>query len=125
MWKKHGYTIARQLVAVVQAVLGVPPASAVLERDFCIADSVKTRKRSSVDPAFVEMIIFCRGNYDVIPNHIPPLSASAQKESIPDRLTDPKKLEEVEQLDVLPLQQASEALSESDYSESETDEIVG
>jgi len=111
-WKKHGDTICPQLKPVAQAILGLPPASAVLERDFCIADSVMTRKRGSVDPAYVEMMLFCRANYHLIPSRIPELDAEKVKEAIPTRLTDPSKLSEVAQLDVLP--EAGEPGSGSD-----------
>ena len=112
-WKKHGDTICPQLKPVAQAILGLPPASAVLERDFCIADAVKTRKRSSMCPAYVEMLLFCRANYHLIPNRIPQLNADQIKAAIPARLTDPSKLGEVAELDVLPEADVSGSGSDS------------
>lgn len=48
------------------------------------------------------MMLFSRANYHLIPNRIPELDASQMKAAIPVRLTDPSKLGQVAQLDVLP-----------------------
>lgn len=101
-WRKHGNSVAPWIKHVAQAILGVPASAAVLERDFSVAGQVISRKRGSLDPANVEMLLFLRGAYDFVPKEIPELSSEEVQKAIPDRLTDPDKLSEVEGLDESP-----------------------
>ena len=73
---------------VAEALLGMPPSSAVLERDFCIAGQVISRKRGSLDPAMmVEMLLFLRAEYEEIHNkEIQSLNEVEMRAAIPQRL---------------------------------------
>ncbi|CAN0315192.1 unnamed protein product, partial [Laminaria digitata] len=66
-WNQHGNSLSPELRSVAQSVLGAPASAAVLERDFCVAGQVVSRQRGSLDPAFVEMLLFLRAGIDYIP----------------------------------------------------------
>ena len=53
------------------------------------------RKRGSLDPAFLEMCLFLRAQYDYIRSDIPTLSDEQAKAAIPNRLRDQAMLDEV------------------------------
>lgn len=57
-WNKVGAVQFPYLSVVARAVFGVPPSSAVLEKDFSAADDLITRKRGSIDAVFAEMVLF-------------------------------------------------------------------
>lgn len=97
-WRLHGSKHPLALRAVAQAVLGCPASAGVIERDFCLADWFMPRKRGSLDPAYLEMLLFLRAQYDYIRNDVPTLSDEAAKAAIPDRLRDQTKLDEVKVL---------------------------
>jgi len=67
----------------------------VLERDFGEAGKLVNRQRGSLDPSFVEMVMFLRGAYDLIPDDVPALSPAQRAEAIPARLKDPRKKAEI------------------------------
>lgn len=71
-----------------------------MERDFCIADFVMPRKRGSLDPAYLEMQLFLRAQYDFIPNDVPKLTDEEATAAIPDRFRNREMLDEVCVLDV-------------------------
>ncbi|CAN0467400.1 unnamed protein product, partial [Laminaria digitata] len=75
-----------ELQSVAQSVLGAPASAAVLERDFCVAGQVVSRQRGSLDPAFVELLLFLRAGIDYIPREIPKLTDRQAAAAIPDRL---------------------------------------
>ncbi|CAM9984171.1 unnamed protein product, partial [Phaeothamnion confervicola] len=54
------------LYEVARTVLVVPASSGVLERDFSFAGMLR-KKRSSMRPEMVEMLLFLHGNRDKIP----------------------------------------------------------
>ena len=53
------------------------------------------RKRGSLDPAFLEMCLFLRAQYDYIRSDVPTLSDEQAKAAIPNRLRDQAMLDEV------------------------------
>lgn len=67
----------------------------MLERDF---GDVGNRQSGLLDPSFVEMVMFLRGAYDLIPEDVPALTGAQRAEAIPARLRDPRKKAEVEDL---------------------------
>ncbi|CAN0020461.1 unnamed protein product [Ectocarpus sp. 12 AP-2014] len=72
-----------------------------MERNFSIADMFMPRKRASVDPAYFEMSLFLRAQYDFIPDGVHKFADEAeQTAAIPNRLRDEKLLEAVRVLDV-------------------------
>ncbi|CAM9153110.1 unnamed protein product, partial [Hapterophycus canaliculatus] len=71
---------------VARAVLGAPASSAVLERDFGEAGKLVNRQRSSLSPAYVEMLMFLRGALDAVPEDVPTLTKEAADAAIPARL---------------------------------------
>ncbi|CAM9846961.1 unnamed protein product, partial [Laminaria digitata] len=75
-----------ELRSVAQSVWSAPASAAVLERDLCVADQVVSRQRGSLDPAFVEMLLFLRAGIDYIPREIPKLTDEQAAAAIPDRL---------------------------------------
>jgi hypothetical protein len=94
-WRLHGKDHPAALRAVAQAVFGCPASAGVIERDFCIADWFMPRKRGSLDPAFLEMCLFLRAQYDYIRSDVPTLSDEQAKAAIPNRLRDQAMLDEV------------------------------
>ena len=97
----HGKSQPLPLRAVAQGVLGCPASTGAMERDFSIADMFMPRKRASVDPAYFEMSLFLRAQYDFIPDDVPKFANEAeQTAAIPNRLRDEKLLEAVRVLDV-------------------------
>lgn len=105
------------LRSVAQAVFGCPASAGGVERDFCIADFVMPRKRGSLDPAYLEMHLFLRAQYDFIPNDVPKLTDEEAKAAIPERLRDREMLDEVRLMDVDPV--------DSSDSEDDAVEFVG
>ena len=77
------------MAIVALAQLGTPPGSGVLENDFSSFANLMTRHRSSLDPAMVEMILFCKLNFSLIPCTIPVLATAAIDAKIPMRFRDP------------------------------------
>ena len=51
---------------VARAVFGVPPSTAVLEKDFSAAGDLIIRKRGSLDAVFAEMVLFLHEVLDKI-----------------------------------------------------------
>ena len=94
-WRGYGRKHFPVLSAVARAVLGAPASSAVLERDFGEAGKLVNRQRSSLSPAYVEMMMFLRGAVDAIPADVPSLTNDAVEATIPMRLKDPRKREKV------------------------------
>ena len=76
------------MAVVALAQLGTPPGSGVLENDFSSFVNLVTRHRSTLDPAMVEMILFCELNFSLIPSIIPAIATAAINEKIPMRLRD-------------------------------------
>jgi hypothetical protein len=85
------------MAVVALAQLGTPPGSGVLENDFSSFANLVTRHRSSLDPAMVEMILFCKLNFSLIPSTIPVVATAAIDAKIPMRFRDPD-LQENQQL---------------------------
>ena len=106
---------------VAQALLGIPPSLAVLERDFCIAGQVISRKRGSLDPAMVGMFLFLRAEYDEIPQEIRSLNEAEMRSAISERLKDVVWLKEMEPLETGPSPAASSDEPEGIISDNEDD----
>jgi hypothetical protein len=63
------------LCVVAQVVLGHPASAAYIERDFGIASLMLTNKRSLLDVAWVDMMLFLRANINSIPTDLRRISA--------------------------------------------------
>ena len=75
-----------QIAALVTfAELGIPPGSGV-PGSFA---NLVTRHRSSLDPAMIEMILFCKLNFSLIPSTIPVVATAAIDAKVPMRYRDP------------------------------------
>lgn len=94
-WQGYGRKHFPIVAWVARAILGAPASSAVLERDFGEAGKLLNRQRSSLSPAYVEMLMFLRGAGDVVPDDVPVLSEDQADAAIPSRLADPRKRSEV------------------------------
>ncbi|CAM9121357.1 unnamed protein product, partial [Laminaria digitata] len=80
-----------------------------MERDFCIADMFVPRKRGSLDPAFLEMSLFLRAQYEYIPDDVPRLSEEDATESIPERFRDRTMVDDVNVLDFVSEEESDDA----------------
>ena len=90
------------LQSLAQAVFGAPSSAGVMERDFSVADMFQPRKRGSLDPAYLEMVLYLRGQLHDIPRDIPQLTDEEARQAIPSRFTNSDMLNEVEALDYTP-----------------------
>ena len=90
------------------AQLGTPPGS-VLEDDFSTLANLVTRRRSRLDAGFIEMILFCKLNHNLIPNTIPEISRETVNDHVPIRLRDPDMQAELQNFDVDPHAHDSES----------------
>ncbi|CAM9127129.1 unnamed protein product, partial [Laminaria digitata] len=81
-WRGYGAKHFPTLANVARAVLGAPGSAAVLERD----GDVGNRQSGLLDPSFVEMVMFLRVAYDLIPEDVPALTGAQRAEAIPARL---------------------------------------
>ena len=91
------------------AQLGTPPGSGVLENDFSTFANLVTRRRSRLDAGFIEMILFCKLNHNLIPNTIPEISRETINDHVPIRLRDPDMQAELQDFDVDPHAHDSES----------------
>jgi hAT family C-terminal dimerisation region len=108
-WQTTGKKYFPVLSVVAMAQLGTPPGSGVLENDFSTFANLVTRHRSRLEPSIIEMILFCKLNYKLIPNVIPAISAESIKNHIPIRLRDPDMQAELQQMLVDPHANDSES----------------
>lgn len=105
-WKDIGMTMQNgrfsSLGKVFKILLTVPGAAAGLERDFSVAGSIVTPKRSSLDAAWVEMSLFLYLNKDLIPpfQFISPLDEAKTDSFIPRRLREKADLDKFKEMDV-------------------------
>jgi hypothetical protein len=74
----------------------------VLENDISTFANLVTRHRSRLEPSIIEMILFCKLNYKLIPYLIPAISADSIKNHIPIQLRDPDMQDELQQMNVDP-----------------------
>ena len=88
-WNHAGLKSYPVLAKVALAQLATPAGSAVLENDFSTFANLVTRHRANLDPAIVEMILFCKLNASLIPAVIPRISDAKITENIPIKLRDP------------------------------------
>jgi hAT family C-terminal dimerisation region len=108
-WQTTGKKYFPVLSVVAMAQLGTPPGSGVLENDFSTFANLVTRHRSRLEPSIIEMILFCKLNYKLIPDVIPAISAESIKNHIPIRLRDPDMQAELQQMLVDPHANDSES----------------
>ena len=73
----------------MQTVFGCPASAGVMERDFCIPDMFMPRKRGSLDPAYFEMSLFLRVEYNYIPDDVPRLSDDDTKKGYSEAIQGP------------------------------------
>ena len=76
-----------------------------------MADWFMPRKRGSLDPAFLEMLLYLRAQFDYISNDVPSLTEQEAKVAVPNRLRDQAKLDEV---NVLTFEAEEESADESE-----------
>ena len=84
-------------------MLSWPPGSGTLENDFSSFANLLTRHRSSMLSTTVEMILFCKQNFESIPDFIPVISDDLIRTHIPERLTDPNQRRALRELHANPL----------------------
>lgn len=74
-----------QLALVFRCLLGVAGSAAILERDFSVAGNLLTQRRTMLDAAYVEMILFLHLNSDFIPplSTIPALLPEQRIQAVP------------------------------------------
>ena len=113
-WQNTGKRDFPVLAVVAMAQLGTPPGSGVLENDFSTFANLVSRRRSRLDTSIVEMILFCKLNYKLIPNLIPDISSETIKNHIPIRLSDPDMQAELQAMNVDPHANDSESDVEAD-----------
>ena len=65
-----------------------------------MADIFMLRKRGSLDPAYLEMSLFLRAQYRLIPNDVPTLTPEEAAAAIPNRFRDQSQLDEVKEITV-------------------------
>ena len=63
-WRVHGKVLPPALRAVAQSVFGCRASAGVMERDLCTTDLFMPRKRGSLDPAYLEIHLFLRAQYE-------------------------------------------------------------
>lgn len=80
-------------------MFGCPASAGVIERDFCIADWFMPRKRGSLDPAFLEMCLYLRAQFDYISNDVRVMTGAEAKSAVPNRLRNQANLDDVRVLD--------------------------
>lgn len=113
-WRLHGKSQPLALRSVAQSAFGCPASAGGVERDFCIADFVMPRKRGSLDPAYLEMELFLRAQYDLIPNDVNKLTTDEEVEAaIPERFRKKELVDEVRVLDVVVEDSSDEDENES------------
>eukprot|EP00899_Mesostigma_viride_P029185 jgi/Mesvir1/9451/Mv25710-RA.1 len=88
-WRDKGQTMYPHLAVVARSCLGVVPGSGVLEKDFSQASNLLNRRRSTMDPSFVEMVNFLHAGEDDIPTDVPEIPVAEQDSYIPTRLRNP------------------------------------
>ena len=88
-WNHAGLKNYPFLARVALSQLSTPAGSAVLENDFSTFANLVTRHRSNLDPAIIDMIIFCKLNVCSIPKFIPRISGANIAENITIKLRDP------------------------------------
>ena len=99
-WLNTGKRDFPVLAVVAMAQLGTPPGSGVLKNDFSTFANLVTRHRSRLDTGIVEMVLFCKLNYKLIPTLIPEISAETINDHIPIRLSDPDMQADLQEMNV-------------------------
>ena len=103
------------MAAVALAQLGTPPGSGVLENDFSSFATLVTRHRSSLDPAMVEMILFCKLNFALIPTIIPVIAPADIDAHLPIRPRDPNLQNDVQPIIVASIELDSDLEEENNF----------
>ncbi|CAM9323849.1 unnamed protein product [Ectocarpus sp. 6 AP-2014] len=99
-WTLDCKSLPLALRGVAQSGFGCPASAGGVERGFCVADFFMPSRRSSLDPAYLEMGLFLRAHERNIPNDIPTLTDAQQQAAIPNRFRKQDLLDEVKVLDV-------------------------
>lgn len=86
-WASTGKVRFPFLASVAQQAFGNQTAAAQVERDFSACGNLLGLRRSRVDTYWVEMIMFLKANYDLIPEStsIPMIATSDIRSCIPAR----------------------------------------
>lgn len=87
-WGSTARTFFRVICVIARSILGAPSSTAVLRGSFGDAGRLVSSKRSLVGHAYVEVLMFHRGNIYNISFKIPRLSADKWEAAIPGRLRD-------------------------------------
>lgn len=112
------------MAVVAMAQLGTPPGSGVLENDFSSFANLVTRHRSCLDPAMVEMILFCKLNFSLIPRIIPVVAKDAIDAKLPVRLKNPDLQDNLQYVNHAPVDLDSDLkeINNSDDDDEDDDE---
>lgn len=75
------------IAPVAQQVFGNQAAAAQIERDFSACGNLLTPGRSRMDTFWVEIVMFCKANFDKIPafKNIPVIAAKDIRTCLPTR----------------------------------------
>lgn len=101
-WEKDGRHKFPLVAMLARALLSVRGAAAIIEVDFCLAGHMVSPKRSSLDPAFVEMTLVLNslGLQGIpSPDQVPRLTTAQAVDAIPDRYADDAILQAAVKLD--------------------------
>ena len=73
------------IAPVAQQVFGNQAAAAQIERDFSACGNLLTKSRSRMDTFWVEHVMFCKANFDLIPalKNIPIIAAKDIRKCLP------------------------------------------
>lgn len=89
------------LAEVARTLLGVQASAAQIERDFSIAGVLVNSRRSRLDCAYVDMVLFMYCSYDSIPcpEEVPKISITKFEDKLPRRYRDLDIFEDIRKID--------------------------
>lgn len=82
-WANVGSKKFRWLSHVARSVYGHAVTGAVIEREFGLASKILSPRRSRLDAAYVEILMYLNLNLDHIPGHIPKLPVKEAFRNLP------------------------------------------
>ena len=84
-WGRSGKKMFPSITPVAQQVFGNQAAAAQIERDFSACGNLLTKSRSRMDTFWVELMMFCKANFDLIPalKNIPIVAAKDIRKCLP------------------------------------------
>ncbi len=84
-WGRFGKNMLPSIAPVAEQVFGNQAAAAQIERDFSACGNLLTKSRSRMDTFWVELVVFCKANFDLIPalKNIPIIAAKDIRKCLP------------------------------------------